>query len=255
METNKRKHIFLVVGRTGSGKSTLVRNACETFGMKQLVSYTTRGMRKGEQDRTDHVFIRPGDVEKYAEEMVAYTEIGGAEYFSTVSKLLESDFYTIDPAGVQSLYAKVSQTPALQDVEFHEIYVYTPEIDRKARLYIRDGEVNEMRLQSEEVQFAHYEKERTFDYKIWNIGSLAYAQRQFDAFVERYLIEDRTAVSWSYELFHDQNHVIARTDGYRSRVDALLAAQKYREERGWNDLTIRLFEVVKKAKGGKRNGR
>lgn len=54
----EKKKMFLVVGRTASGKTTLVKEACKRLGIKMVTFYTTRPMR-GDDDKEfpDHIFI------------------------------------------------------------------------------------------------------------------------------------------------------------------------------------------------------
>jgi guanylate kinase len=52
--------VILVVGKTGSGKSSLIKKLCERTNLKDLCSYTTRAKRS-ELDN-DHIFV---DVEEY----------------------------------------------------------------------------------------------------------------------------------------------------------------------------------------------
>ena len=88
-------NLYLVVGRTASGKDSLARAIAEKYGLKILSSYATRPKRIGETN--EHIFISPEDVQKYQNDIVAYTKIGNYEYFSTKQQLLECDFYIIDP--------------------------------------------------------------------------------------------------------------------------------------------------------------
>ena len=66
--------VFLVVGESGSGKDSLVTKICNDLGYKQLISYATRPRRVNEGDT--HIFITPDEVEKYRDQMIAYTQIG-----------------------------------------------------------------------------------------------------------------------------------------------------------------------------------
>ena len=68
-----RKIVFLVIGRSGCGKDTLVNYMCQKYGLKKLKSYTTRPQRPNEEDT--HIFISPEDVQKYQDDIIAYTEI------------------------------------------------------------------------------------------------------------------------------------------------------------------------------------
>ena len=68
--------IYAVVGNTLSGKSTLVRDLVTSTGIKQVVTYTTRPMRKGERDGVDYHFI-------------SSEEMDNGNYFG------RRDFYTV----------------------------------------------------------------------------------------------------------------------------------------------------------------
>lgn len=47
-------NIYLIVGRSGSGKDTVVDYLCKHYGYKRIVSYTTRPPRNA-QDK--HIFV------------------------------------------------------------------------------------------------------------------------------------------------------------------------------------------------------
>ena len=51
---SKEHMLFCVLGRTSSGKDTLVNKLCEKTGAKKLISYTTRPRRDREEDT--HIF-------------------------------------------------------------------------------------------------------------------------------------------------------------------------------------------------------
>ena len=87
------KTLFCVLGRSGAGKDTVVDRVCQLTGMKKVCSYTTRPKRINEGDT--HIFIRPEDVDKYKDDIIAQTVIGDVEYFATVTQVLNSDFYII----------------------------------------------------------------------------------------------------------------------------------------------------------------
>lgn len=41
------QYIILLVGKSGTGKSTLAKELKDRYGLKELVSYTDRPMREG----------------------------------------------------------------------------------------------------------------------------------------------------------------------------------------------------------------
>lgn len=80
--------IICIIGNSGSGKSTIAAEM-ETFGIKQIVSYTTRPMREGEVNGIGHFFV----TEPLAEHLLmsyrplAYTLFGGFRYFALFRNL------------------------------------------------------------------------------------------------------------------------------------------------------------------------
>ncbi|MGF6375002.1 guanylate kinase [Clostridiales Family XIII bacterium PM5-7] len=93
----EKKFIYLIVGVSGSGKTTVTDILVNTYGWKALDSYTTRLPRyKGE---TGHVFCTKEEFDKI-EDKCAYTMFDGHEYCASTKQVDESDIYIIDPAGV-----------------------------------------------------------------------------------------------------------------------------------------------------------
>lgn len=106
--------IYLIVGRTGSGKDYLAYKFCSKYNLKELKSYTTRPKRFEDEDT--HIFINPEDSKLYTDR-VAETNINGYEYFATKQQVEDCDIYLIDPNGLKYL---VKNMP---DTNFSIIYV------------------------------------------------------------------------------------------------------------------------------------
>ena len=176
-----RKIVFLVIGRSGSGKDTLVNYMCQKYGLKKLKSYTTRPQRQNEEDT--HIFISPEDVQKYQDDIIAYTKIGEFEYFATKSQLKDINFYIIDPKGVQDL----ENIPNLkEEFSFIKLFIYLPEKERKKRIALRGDseEVFLKRQEGEKQQFDNFEfKTDLFDYAICNMD-LIEAQKEIEHIVQ-----------------------------------------------------------------------
>lgn len=176
-----RKIVFLVIGRSGSGKDTLVNYMCQKYGLKKLKSYTTRPPRQNEEDT--HIFISPEDVQKYQDDIIAYTKIGEFEYFATKSQLKDINFYIIDPKGVQDL----ENIPNLkEEFSFIKLLIYLPEKERKKRIALR-GDSEEAflkRQEGEKQQFDNFELQTDlFDYAICNMD-LIEAQKEIEHIVQ-----------------------------------------------------------------------
>lgn len=176
-----RKIVFLVIGRSGCGKDTLVNYMCQKYGLKKLKSYTTRPPRQNEEDT--HIFISPEDVQKYQDDIIAYTKIGEFEYFATKSQLKDINFYIIDPKGVQVL----ENIPNLkEEFSFIKLLIYLPEKERKKRIALRgDSEETFLKRQEgEKQQFDNFELQTDlFDYAICNMD-LIEAQKELEHIVQ-----------------------------------------------------------------------
>ena len=51
------KKLFCILGETSRGKDTFARILENDYGLRQVVSCTTRPMRLGEQEGREHYFI------------------------------------------------------------------------------------------------------------------------------------------------------------------------------------------------------
>ena len=176
-----RKIVFLVIGRSGCGKDTLVNYMCQKYGLKKLKSYTTRPPRQNEEDT--HIFISPEEVKKYQDDIIAYTKIGEFEYFATKSQLKDINFYIIDPKGVKDL----ENIPNLkEEFSFIKLFIYLPEKERKKRIDLR-GDSEEAflkRQEGEKQQFDNFELQTDlFDYAICNMDRIE-AQKEFEHIVQ-----------------------------------------------------------------------
>ena len=65
------KNCYLIVGQSGSGKTTIVNTLEEKYGLKSIQSYTTRPKRS--ENETGHTFISDEEYDKL-ENIVACTD-------------------------------------------------------------------------------------------------------------------------------------------------------------------------------------
>lgn len=92
------KNIYLLVGPSGAGKTTIARELEERFELKEVWSYTERPPRyPGEPG---HVFITPEEFDALGA-LCAYTLYNGYRYGVPSYVIDASDVYVIDPAGVR----------------------------------------------------------------------------------------------------------------------------------------------------------
>lgn len=160
---------LLIVGRSSSGKTSIASTACYNLGLKLVKSYTTRPPRNEKEilNSTDHIFITEDDVEKYKDNIAAYTEINGYKYFTTMDQINECDAYVIDPNGIKSLKEHCGNL-----YDFCTVYVRTSPAIAKERAQRRgDGDMFDSRIADEDAQFKQFEKDMDWDYHLLNNGS------------------------------------------------------------------------------------
>ena len=55
--------LTVVLGKTCSGKTAVVRELCKKYNYSKIVTYTTRPMRNGEKDGVDYNFIEKNTIQ------------------------------------------------------------------------------------------------------------------------------------------------------------------------------------------------
>ena len=164
---NKEHTLLCVMGRTSSGKDSLVNKLCERTGFKSIVSYTTRPRRENEGDT--HIFTTADVYEQMKNDgnVAAYTEIAGNLYWTTVDQLYANDVYIIDPLGVKTL-----QKLNLPNLRLVTVFINTPDNIREDRALNNRGDNRatfKARDLSERQQFRDMLKNAEFNYAVSNI--------------------------------------------------------------------------------------
>lgn len=117
--------LITITGPSGAGKDTVARMLSEMGGYKVLCSYTTRPKREGEIDGVEHYFVEKCDVPH--DKMLAYTQYGGYEYWTTIDQVTDKAIYVIDEDGLRALCKKIP------DIELFKICVSAKEGTRLRR--------------------------------------------------------------------------------------------------------------------------
>lgn len=115
------KPLFLFVGRSASGKTTIADILEQKYNHKQVYSYTTRPPRH--EGEIGHNFVSEEEFDNLGE-LVAYTEYNGYKYGTTAEQLNKCSIYVVDVPGVETLLQRY-QTDRPICILYFDVTVYT----------------------------------------------------------------------------------------------------------------------------------
>lgn len=156
--------IICVVGRTCSGKDTLVQKLIDLFPLDfvPFISYTDRPMRMSETNGKEHWFMTKEGFTKMMEETkpLAYTQIkskenpDGYRYMCTEDQVGKCNLYVIDPKGIYYILNN------FDNIDLRIIYVMADEEVREERAKSRSDYTTEYkkRCEQEDEQFSKFEE-------------------------------------------------------------------------------------------------
>lgn len=137
--------ILILVGKTASGKDTILNQLVKKHGYKKIVTYTSRPMRKGEKQDVTYHFISSQEFQKmigqglFAEYKTYNTEFGVWYYGTAMEDLKKTDDKTVvilTPDGYRDIKGKV-------DGKVVSIYLYANNATIKKRLIARGDDPKE----------------------------------------------------------------------------------------------------------------
>lgn len=157
------KPLFLFIGRSASGKTTIANMLADQHGYKQVESYTTRAPRfDGEPG---HVFVSEEEFNNLGE-LAAYTLYNGNHYGTTFKQLNECDIYVIDIPGLKSLLQKLKNINRPICVFYFEASVY----NRILRMIDRhDGDMMIISRLLEDEKFDWFKE---LDSLVWHYNNI-----------------------------------------------------------------------------------
>lgn len=97
------KPLYLFVGKSASGKTTVANELETNYGYNQVRSYTTRPPRY--EGEVGHIFISNEEFDNL-NGIVSYTFYNGNQYGTTSELLDQNDIFVVDVPGVDSLLEK-----------------------------------------------------------------------------------------------------------------------------------------------------
>lgn len=155
--------MIILIGKTASGKDTILNNLVAKHGFKKLITYTTRPMRQNEEKDVTYHFISEEDFHQrvdrgFFSEWKSYdTEFGTWYYGTALEDLDNADDNTViilTPDGYRDIVKKLSNKP-------ESVYIYANNSTIKERLVARGDNKDEAqrRLEHDNVDFKGIENE------------------------------------------------------------------------------------------------
>lgn len=120
--------LFLIVGKSASGKDTLARELASR-GLTQVISRTDRPPRHEGEDT--HLFVDADTARREAPMAAAATVVAGHTYYALSTDVDGHDVYVVDPTGVRDLCEN------LPDTTFHVVYMEADDDIRRAHAIAR----------------------------------------------------------------------------------------------------------------------
>lgn len=158
---NKMGQIFVIVGKSSSGKSSAATEVADLLDIPHTISYTTRKPRKGEQNGVDYNFVPSHvfDNEEFIcrEHYIVHPD--GYQYYGVkLSDLTDGKDHIIvlTPKGYHELKQKFGDN-------VYGIYIMAPKRDRYTRYIERDPKNPNVkseairRLEADDQDFREFE--------------------------------------------------------------------------------------------------
>lgn len=102
------KPLYLLIGRSASGKTTIANMLTEKYGYQSVSSYTTRPARYNGE--VGHIFVDDETFDQLGE-LAGFVEYNGYRYGTTMQQVDDADIYVIDPIGAEYLLDKYTDRP------------------------------------------------------------------------------------------------------------------------------------------------
>ena len=113
--------MYVIIGKTASGKDAVVRRLAERYGFKKVVTYTTRPPRDGEKDGVTYHFVSQDEFVRKLKagfflETKSYPSVAGNWYYGTAREDLtgkgsEKSVVILTPEGYNDVCARITPRP------------------------------------------------------------------------------------------------------------------------------------------------
>jgi len=171
IKTKKMGELIIISGTTCAGKGTVINKLLENDNNMNLsISYTSRPIRKGEEEGRDYYFITRDEFEKKInnDEFLEWAKVRYGEYFGTPKKevidLLESGkdvILEIDVQGAKIIKEKYPETLL--------IFILAPSMKEiKRRIIARGAETKEQIIERFKTAYNEINEINKYNYVVVN---------------------------------------------------------------------------------------
>lgn len=126
--------MIVIVGESGGGKSSVAKELA-THSYNNVVTYTTRPMRVGEQDHVDYHFVDERQMDLMDDKMILKANYRGWRYATCIEDLTDNSVIVVTPSGLRELQRR--------GLEFFSVYLNVPRRDRLIQLLNRGDDIEE----------------------------------------------------------------------------------------------------------------
>lgn len=145
-------NLILLIGASGSGKTSLANILSEMYNCKVLNSYTTRPKRYA--DEKGHTFVNSFEFSQL-KDLCAYAVFDGYDYGATKEQVDNSDIYIINPQGVVD-FIKIYTEDMNGRTPLCTIILDTPKDTRLHRMIARGDSMKKakQRVANDNIEFS-----------------------------------------------------------------------------------------------------
>lgn len=138
-------YLYLIIGESGTGKTSVCDILEKNYGLSSVQSYTTRPRRHKQE--IGHIFVTP-EIFFNLEDKVAVKKFDGNYYCATLNQVEESDLYVIDPSTVPEFKATYHLMNGTKKIK--TIYITSSLTNRYERMCKRLTDKGTSRLEASE---------------------------------------------------------------------------------------------------------